>query len=359
VNAAVTGANFDASAATGAITISATNATTVFKTGSGADSITSGGATNLNIDAGAGSDTLVLAAADYSGSTVSLSNIETIDISASGITVAASQVTGGSYVFDADATTDTLAVNVASATGETVDLSATSAIGVVTITGAAGTDTITGSTTTATTFVGAAGADTIVGGGAADTVTFLSETGAADTITGGGAADAFNQAATAATTMAVTKITDMTLGTSTTATDTFSLSITALEGLTTTTDLVDTGAASAANGNGTVVAVTTDGGTITDADLVVLSQTYANDTAALAGMKATGSDTITYSATLTDNDSFLVAYSDGSNINIAVATAGSANLTTTEGLDSVATVLQFVGVTDTSLIDSTDYSTIT
>jgi S-layer protein len=359
VNAAVTGANFNASAATGAITISATNATTIFKTGSGADSITSGGATNLNIDAGGGADTLVLAAADYSGSTISLSNIETIDISASGITVAGSHVTGGSFVFNANATTDTLGVTAQSATGETIDLSSTSAIGVVTITGAAGTDTLTGSSTTATTFVGAAAADTIVGGGAADTVTFLSETGAADTITGGGAGDAFNQAATTAATMVVTKVTDMTLGTSTTATDTFSLSLTAIEGLTTTTDVVDTSANSGANGNGTVVAVATDGGTIANADLVVLSQTYATDTAALAGMKTTGADTITYGAALTDNDSFFVAYSDGSNINIAVATAGAANLSTTEGLDSVATVLQFTGVTDTSLIDSTDYSTIT
>jgi S-layer protein len=359
VNAAVTGANFNASAATGAITISATNATTIFKTGSGADSITSGGATNLNIDAGGGADTLVLAAADYSGSTISWSNIETIDISASGITVAGSHVTGGSYVFNANATTDTLGVTAQSATGETIDLSSTSAIGVVTITGAAGTDTLTGSSTTATTFVGAAAADTIVGGGAADTVTFLSETGAADTITGGGAGDAFNQAATAAATMVATKITDMTLGTSTTATDTFSLSLTAIKGLTTTTDVVDTSANSGANGNGTVVAVATDGGTIANADLVVLSQTYATDTAALAGMKTTGADTITYGAALTDNDSFFVAYSDGSNINIAVATAGGANLATTEGLDSVATVLQFTGVTDTSLIDSTDYSTIT
>jgi S-layer protein len=210
---------------------------------------------------------------------------------------------------------------VQSATGETVDLSSTSAIGVVTLTGAAGTDTLTGSSTTATTFVGAAGADTIVGGGAADTVTFLSETGAADTITGGGGGDAFNQAATAATTMVATKVTDMTLGTATTATDTFSLSLVAIEGLTTTTDVVDTSANSGANGNGTVVAVATDGGTIANADLVVLSQTYANDTAALAGMKTTGSDTITYGAALTNNDSNFVAYSDGSNINVAVATA--------------------------------------
>jgi hypothetical protein len=359
VNAAVTAKTFDASAATGVITISATNATTVFKTGTAGDSITSGGATNLNIDGGAGADTLVLAAADYSGSTVTLANIETIDISASGITVAASHVTGSTYVFNADATTDTLGVTVQSATGETVNLAGTAAIGVVTITGAAGTDTITSSNTSATTIVGAAGADTIVGGGVVDTITFLSETGAADTITGGGGNDVIKQAATTATTMVVTKITDMNLGTSATSKDTFSLSITALEGLTTTSNLSDTSSNDAANGNGTVVAVTTDGGTIANADLVVLSQVYANDTAALAGMKTAGSDTITYGAALANNDSFLVAYSDGSNINIAAATAGAANLTTTEGLDSVATVLQFVGITDTSLIDSGDYSTIT
>ncbi|MDC0345886.1 hypothetical protein OAM99_04360 [Planktomarina sp.] len=358
VSAAVTAASFDASAATGAITISATNATTSFKTGSGNDTFTSAGATKLTIDGGAGSDTVTFAAADYSASTVSLTSIETLDITNSGVSIAASAVTGGSYVISGDAAADTLNVKVVAAVGEVVDLSGTATTGVVTLTGLGGTDTLTGSSTTGMKFVGAAGADTIVGGSGVDTVTFLSETGAADTITLGGGSDVLNQAATAATTMAITKVTDMNLGTASTAADTFNLSLTAIEGLTTTTDLVDSSAVSAIATDGTIVKVTTDGGTIASADLVILSQSYASDTAALNGMKTTGSDTITYGAALTDNDSFLVAYSDGTNLNIAVATTAGGTLTTSEGLDSVATILQFTGISSTENLDSTDFAII-
>ena len=58
----------------------------------------------------------------------------------------------------------------------------------------------------------------------------------------------------------------------------------------------------------------------------MLSQTYANDAAALAGMQTAGSDTIIYGVALTDNDSFAVAYTDGTNSYIAVATASAATL---------------------------------
>jgi hypothetical protein len=359
VSGAVTAASFDASAATGAITISATNATTSFKTGSGNDTFTSAGATKLTIDGGAGSDTVTFAAADYSASTVSLTSIETLDITNSGVSIAASAVTGGSYVIAGDAAGDTLNVKVVAAVGEVVDLSGTATTGVVTLTGLGGTDTLTGSSTTGMKFVGAAGADTIVGGSGVDTVTFLSETGAADTITLGGGSDVLNQTATAATTMAITKVTDMNLGTATTAADTFNLSLTAIHGLTTTTALSDTNDNDAVATDGTVVKVTTDGGIITDADLVILSQTYASDTAALNGMKTTGSDTITYGgvASLDVNDSFMIAYSDGTNLNIAVATVGTST-TTTEGLDSVATILQFTGISSTENLDSTDFAII-
>ena len=106
------------------------------------------------------------------------------------------------------------------------------------------------------------------------------------------------------------------------------------------------------------LAITTDGGTVANADLVILSQTYSSDTAALAGMKTAGSDTITYGAALTDNDSFLVAYSDGTNVNVAVATTAGVTLTSSEGLDSVATILQFSGISSTDNLDTTDFAII-
>ena len=169
-------------------------------------------------------------------------------------------------------------------------------------------------------------------------------------------------ATTTATTVTVNTITDMNFGTNSTAADTISVSLTAIIGLTTTTDLVDTSANTAANGDGTVVNLGTDGATIANADLVVIdTATYATEALMLAGLKTAGTATITYGAALTDNDSFLIAYSDGTDAYIAVATAGSANLTTSEGVDSVANVVKLSGITLAGLanIDSTDYTTIT
>ena len=301
----------------------------------------------------------MLAAQDYSNNTLTIANMEVLNINASGVTLAGSQVHGKSYVISADNAADTLAINATVGTGETIDVSGTATNGAVTVTGGAGGDTIIGSSTTGMSLAGAAGADVVTGGAGADTVTFVVEAGAGDTITLGGGNDTVKSTtATAATIQAIT-ITDFDAGTATTAKDVLQLSDTMLTGLGTTTDLVDTSANSAANGNGTVVKVTTDGGTIANADLVVLSQTYATDALALAGMAANGSDTITYGAALTDNDSFLVAYGDGSgNTKVAVATTAGGTLTTSAGLDSLATIITLTGV-DHTLLDSNDYSTIT
>ena len=66
--------------------VSAMNGTTAYTLGSGDDSLTVGGDVNLNVDGGAGSDTIVLTnATDYSNNTVSFSNIETIDVDANTI----------------------------------------------------------------------------------------------------------------------------------------------------------------------------------------------------------------------------------------------------------------------------------
>ncbi|MDG2354937.1 MAG: hypothetical protein P8L82_02845 [Paracoccaceae bacterium] len=372
--------------------------------GSGNDEIT-GIATVVGVlDGGAGNDTFITAVGDMSNTT--LANFEVIDITAGNAAFKASTLTGQSYIIKNDDGTDQLQINAAAMVNESnIDLSglsfSNSADVVVTLTNFDGTkftsgqtftvkgttqdDTLTGSANADTLqgeagadiIVGAAGADIISGGEGADaitggtgidvidggagvdTITIRVETTAGDIITGGAGNDIITTDTTGAATAGVTKVTDMDLGTSSTQADVLKISIQVVEALTTTTDLVDTGANTAANTNNTVTRMTADAQTVAAADLVVLAGTYANDAAALAGMKTAGSDTITYGAALTDNDSFLVAYTDGTSTYVAAATAGAANLTTSEGLDSVATLVELTGVSDLTLWDDGDYVTIT
>jgi hypothetical protein len=354
VNGAVTAGTFNAGAATGAIAVTITNAVTAFTMGNGNDTLTSAGATALNIDGGAGTDTLVLAAADYSGAVVSLSNIETINVDASGVTLAASAVTGGSYVIVGDnGQADTLAVNAMGGTGETVDLSNTASTAKVTITGSNGADNLTGSSTTASFFVGGTGSDTIVGGAGVDTVTLTMETGASDTVTLGGGSDVLNHNNTTAATIVAVNVTDFNSGTVATVVDLYGPSVVGLEGLTGTLNISDTGSTDTAAGDGTVVTLTADNQVATNADLVVLSQNYATDALAQAGMATAGSDTFTTSAAMAIDDSILIAYYDGTNTNIAVATFGAAN-STSNSIDNVATILILQGADHTATLDSTD-----
>ena len=149
----------------------------------------------------------------------------------------------------------------------------------------------------------------------------------------------------------------MDLGTATTAKDTIGISKVFVTGLTTTTKLVDTGGNTANAADGTVAKVTADGATVTNADLVVLSQTYANDAAALAGLRPL-SDTFVTSAALDDNDSVMIAYTDGTNSYIAVGTTSAAT-TDSDDFDSLVTVLELSGISSLAALDSTDYSIVT
>jgi len=354
--ASTTAGTFNASAYTGSMTLSAMNGTTAYTLGSGDDSLTVGGDVNLNVDGGAGSDTIVLTnATDYSNNTVSFSNIETIDVDANTIKLAGSHVTGGSYVIVGGAA-DTLAVNATVSTGETINLANTASTAVVTINGLAGADTLTGSSTTATTLIGKAGSDVIVGGAGADTVTCLFETGAADSVTLGGGADTLNTPTTTAATITAITVTDFNAGTSATTVDTFSPSLTALAGLTTVTALSDTADSAATAAAAVVDHITSDGMTVSTAELIVLSQTYANDTAALAGMKTAGSDTFTMGGTLDANDAILVAYYTGANTNIAVATTTGG--TSSNSFDSVETILVMSGQNATASLSDGDVTYI-
>ena len=150
----------------------------------------------------------------------------------------------------------------------------------------------------------------------------------------------------------------MDLGTATTAKDTIGISKVFVTGLTTTTKLVGTGGVTANAADGTVAKVTADGATVTDADLVILSQTYANDAAALAGIKTAGSDTFVTNAALDDNDSIMIAYTDGTNSYIAVGTTSAAT-TDSDDFDSLVTVLELSGISSLAALDSTDYSVVT
>ena len=123
--------------------------------------------------------------------------------------------------------------------------------------------------------------------------------------------------------------------------------------------MVDTSANSSGNGEGTVVTVTADNQTVANADLVVLSGTYATAALALAGMKTAGSDTIVYGAALTDNDSYYVAYSDGTDSYIAVATTTATDLATSNGLDTLANIVKLTGISSLANLDSTDFAIIT
>ena len=166
-------------------------------------------------------------------------------------------------------------------------------------------------------------------------------------------------ATTTAATISEFTVTDFDLGTNLTAKDTMEFSITALKGLTTVTELSDTSNNNSGNGDGTVVQLSADGATVANADLVVLQNTYATEAAVLTGLSTAGGDTITYGASLDDNDAYLVAYTDGTNSYIAVATTGAGDLATSQGVDSVENIMVLAGVTDLSTLDSTDFSVIT
>jgi S-layer protein len=317
---------------------------------------------------------------------LTLASVETVNISLDNLST--TTVATGMYDLNLDATSATT-VNVSGDTGitfanssltalRTLDASGvtgTGAAGAVTfsandidstIIGGAGNDVLTGGTAADSITGGAgndalsglAGADVVNGGAGNDTITFTFETSVHDTLTGGAGNDTFKSATTTAATISVVEITDFDLGTASTAADILQLSDAALTGLTVVTDMVDTSANSAAATNNTVVRVTADNQTVANADLVILSGTYASAAAALAGMKTAGVDTIVYGAALTDNDSFLVAYSDGTDSYIAVATTSGTDLLTSGGLDSVTNVVKLTGVSSLANFDSTDFAYI-
>jgi len=192
--AAVDGQSFNAGSYTGDITLSATNATTVYTLGEGSDTITNGTATALTLNAGEGTDTLKLAdQGDYTALALNLTGVEVLEVvdgTAGGAAVsdlAASFMTGSSYVINGSGAGIADGVIIAAqGVAETIDLAGVSNSILVTVTGSSGADIITTSATTAMTVNAGDGADTVTGGAGGDT---LNGGAKADTITGGDGAD--------------------------------------------------------------------------------------------------------------------------------------------------------------------------
>lgn len=260
----------------------------------------------------------------------------------------------GTKMVDVDASAMTGAIDV------TASATATKLVGgsgADTLTGGAGDDTINGGAG-ADTIDAKAGADTIDAGAGDDTVSYEVHATNLETITLGAGSDIVQSTTGTAATIAVTVITDMDFGTSTSTVDTLKISATMIAGLTTTTKLSDSSDNDSANGEGTVVQATgVDGATIANADLIVLKNIYASDAAAKAGMATAGAETITFGGTLDDNDSLLIAYTDGTDSFLTVAT--STGGTTSNTFDSVTTIMKFSGVTDLTTVDSNDFTVIT
>ncbi len=391
-SANTTGTSLDAADMTGAVTATLNAGLKSITTGSGDDTInaTTVPAASSVVNGGAGNDQYVVTSNDHTN--VTFSGIEVIDVSGvnAGVAFKASQLSGANYIIKGTGTNDVLTMN-GTATAAHVDLSSidlstisfdntttptlinvsafdtskflssqsfniTGSNNVDTITGSANDDTINGGTG-ADVISGGNGSDSINGGAGADQITFTMETAKADTLTGGADNDTFIQAGTPAT-AAAAKITDFDAGTVATTKDILQISEAMVEGLTVAGQLTDTSNNDDTAGANTVFLMTADGDTVTTGNVVVLKNTYANDAAALAGIKTAGSDTITYASALDDNDTFLVVYTDGTNSYVAAATASAANTGTSEGVDSLSTLVELTGFTGTSNLNDGDIAII-
>ena len=355
--AGITAGTFNASAYTGALIIPVISQAADFAAitgGTAGDTFTSDADESFSVNGGGGLDTLVLGASDYSNNTVTITSIETLDITASGVSLSGTVMHNSTAVITGNAATDTLGILATVSTGETINISNTATTGVVSITGLAGADNLTGSATTSTTFTGAANSDTIVGGSAADIVNVLFETNAADGITLGGGSDSVvvDNASNAGTVQSVL-ITDFNAGTVATIVDTITIDASVINSMTTVTALSDSNSVATNGANSVVLILTADNTAIGNTtDVVVLSQDYATDALALAGMATAGADTFTAGG-FADNDGFMVVYFDGTNTNLAIATSGATG-TSSDDFDSLATIFVLGGADYTAILNTGD-----
>jgi hypothetical protein len=183
---AVTAVSLNASASTGNISINIDkDEVLAVTTGSGNDTFTdTDTAAAFVLDGGDGVDTFVAGNTDYKAVALSLTNIESIDLTAGAATVSATTGSGQTMIIKGG---NTLTIADTAGTGATITAANYSvASGGLTLTGGAGKDILTASSVSATQIDGAGDNDTINGGGAGDT---LNGDAGNDTISGGGGDD--------------------------------------------------------------------------------------------------------------------------------------------------------------------------
>ena len=337
-------------------------ATNAMLAGTGAFTVTlpSGGTIELNTANATGNLTAAISGSDTTTDTLNVT-LNGADLQANALVAGsfenvnlecqAAACTTGALTLNNTAATETLtctggvAFDVNGAiTADVIDASATTAgfdnvgaaaAGATSITGGSGADSLRGS----------AGADIIAAGDGNDRV--QGDAGS-DLMTGGGGNDTFDQDNIA---LADTDtISDFDAGTSTSTNDIFIWDISSIELFAGVTDLVDTSAVSAVAGDSTFVQLGSDGQTVASADIVGLIGDYTNAADALANQ---ASWTIVYGAALAAADAYLVAYTSGANVRIAVAIdGGGANS------DGVTTLVDIAILQNVSLsnLDSGDFN---
>lgn len=314
------------------------------------DTVNPAGSNTIAVEADTTADVLNLVLDGITWTTnVTASTFETVNIASN---TAANSI-GGTLALTATAQTDTINVTGSAAmtfTGQvTADvLNASTATGVITTTGGFADDVVITGGTGNDSLRGSSAADIISGGDGNDTI--RGDAGA-DTLTGGAGNDTFNGDNGDTDETVTDTITDFDAGTSTTTNDVFVYDISSIEAVTGVTDLTDTNANSTAAADGTLVVLSSDGATVSNADVVAIIGDYANAAAALA---AKTSWTIVYGAASADNDAFLVAYTSGTSVRIAVAV----NAGVAANSDAVDTLFDIAILQSTTLstLDSGDFT---
>jgi Ca2+-binding RTX toxin-like protein len=318
------------------------------------------------IAGGDGNDTVRISTAtsgtfDFSNAT--LTSIETIDGLASGATAKfnSSQLSSTTRITESDTTaTDTVINVVVGATsvdlaGFTYDANRSAGVSLsndgayasfaVLLTGTSKADSITGGSNQDS-LIGGLGADTIIGGSGADLITLTESTSAIDQVQ-----FAQNVAATS----------DTISGFSIAGGDQLRFSVTqnGTGGVATVNRITNGGNGAVADTNAAAREVITGATTLNAAtNIIVLSGTFANDTAMLAAIGNGGSRALTAASSADANSDWLVIYSDGSNgyVKVVNDTNGDSNAAFTAAqLSVVATFATLVGVTDVSTLANANF----
>ena len=305
----------------------------------------------------------MVAATDLGTGTQTFSGVEVLNLNTGSVAGAAVEV-GGALTMTATAGgvakivvtgVNTLDMNGAVTAGE-IDASGLTGTAVLDMVGAtlAAGGKITGSDRNDT-ITGSAGNDVLIGGAGNDSIV---AGGGSDILTGGDGNDTFVNAVAAAG--GVDTITDFNAGTPSTAADVLNLTLANLNAYqgafaTAVTNVV-TGAGNAnlAAGGLTIQTLTADN-TVLNAgtELVVLAGTFADDAAARASILTAGANTFTVGNAVADNDAILIAYSTGTNINIAIGQFNGA-ATSSNDVDGLATIVTLQGLSAFTNIDTSD-----